>query len=152
VSDDISASATALIGKTKTRTLRVTEQNIRRFRQAIGDDTPERRGARGLIAPPLFYQTFAYEDVPVEDLPADGSPLELDVPIPAQKTVGGGSEFELFEYAQSGDEIIVSSQVKNIYTKEGRSGLLYFVVVETCFERADGELMAREAATYVKRL
>jgi len=139
------------IGIAKVRRVTVTAREIRRFAQAIGAKEPKDYGERGLLAPPLFFQTLAYADAAPEDLPRDGSPIELDVPIPAEKTVGGGSEFEIMIRAEAGDSIDVVTQLKDVYTKRGRSGLLYFVVVETEFRDLSGATMARETATYIKR-
>jgi hydroxyacyl-ACP dehydratase HTD2-like protein with hotdog domain len=139
------------IGVEKVRRYEVTARDIRRFAQAIGDREPEVSSDGALVAPPLFCQAFVFEDVPVEELPPDGSPKELDVPVPAKRTVGGGSEFEVLAPVRSGDVITVYSKLKDVIVKEGRSGTLYLVLVETRFHNQLGEPVAREIATYVKR-
>lgn len=140
------------IGIEKTLSYLVTPRDIKRFSHAIGAGDPKVLADGALLAPPLFCQTFMFEDVPVEELPADGSPTELDVPIPAQRAVGGGSDFEIFHLVKSGDNITVKSKLKDVLTKEGKSGTLYLVVVETSFSNQKNELVARETATYVKRI
>jgi hydroxyacyl-ACP dehydratase HTD2-like protein with hotdog domain len=149
---EIPEAAKALIGISKVRRVQVTERDIRRFAQAIGEAEPVKKGQRGLIAPPLFYQTLSYEEVPAECLPPDGSPVELDVPIPARRTVGGSSEYEVYQRAEAGDQIDVSTRLKDVSVKQGRSGVLYCVVVETEFCNLAGQRMAKETATYLKRL
>jgi acyl dehydratase len=137
----------------------VTRRDIRRFAQAIGatdrvhyDETYARTTHHGaIVAPPLFCQSLTYEDVPPHELPPDGSPVELYVPIPAQRTVGGGSDYRIHRLVRAGETITVTSQLKDIYTKQGKSGLLYMVVVETVFEDERGEPVAAETATYIKR-
>lgn len=141
----------AQIGLEKARSYEVTPRDIRRFAQAIGDYEPAVASDGTLIAPALFCQVFMFEDVPVEELPADGSPKELDVPVPAKRTVGGGSEFEVLGPVRSGDVITVHSKLKDVITKEGKTGTLYLVMVETRFHNQLGEPVARELATYVKR-
>jgi acyl dehydratase len=156
----IPADARALIGVRKVRRCEVTRRDIRRFAQAIGatdrvhyDEAYARTTRHGaIVAPPLFCQSLTYEDVPPEQLPADGSPLELHVPIPAQRAVGGGSDYTIHRLVRAGEIITVTSQLKDIYTKQGRSGLLYLVVVETLFEDERGEPVAAETATYIKRV
>jgi len=138
------------IGVEKVRRYEVTARDIRRFAQAIGDE-PRVASDGTLVAPPLFCQAFMFEDVPAEELPPDGSPKELDVPVPAKRTVGGGSEFEVLGPVRSGDVITVYSKLKDVIVKEGRTGTLYLVVVETRFHNQLGEPVARELATYVKR-
>jgi acyl dehydratase len=148
-----------LIGVPKVRRYDVTARDIRHFAQAIGEEDPvhfdedyaktTKYGAS--VAPPLFCQMFTFEDVPAQQLPRDGSPVELDIPIPAQRTVGGGSCYEIFPRVRAGDRITVKSMLLDVLAKEGRSGQLYFLVVETEFLNQKNELVARETATYIKR-
>jgi acyl dehydratase len=149
-----------MIGAEKVRHYEVTKRDIKRFAQAIGEADPvhfdeeyaktTRHG--GIIAPPLFCQMFTFEDVAADRLPGDGSPIEMDVPIPAQRTVGGASSYEVFQRVRAGDQITAKSTLKDVFTKEGKSGRLYFVVVETEFSNQRKEAVAKETATYIKRL
>lgn len=160
MNDPIPAEARALIGVRNVRRCEVTRRDIKRFAQAIGatdrvhyDEAYARTTRHGeIVAPPLFCQSLTYEDVPAEQLPPDGSPLELYVPIPAQRAVGGGSDYTIHRLVRAGEVITVTSQLKDIYTKQGKSGLLYMVVVETLFEDERGEPVAAETATYIKRV
>jgi hydroxyacyl-ACP dehydratase HTD2-like protein with hotdog domain len=142
--------ARALIGRKRTRSHYVTEQEIIRFAQASGNNITRLEG--GIQAPLLFTQALSYEAVPLEQLPADGSPRELDVPLPAARTVGGSSEYEVFRRVRAGETIDISSSVKNVYSKQGRTGVLYFVEVETHFSDAKGEPVAHELATFIKKV
>lgn len=140
------------IGVEKVLNYEVTTKDIHRFSQAIGAGPPQTLGDGRLVAPALFCQTFMFEDVPVEELPLDGSPRELDVPIPAQRTVGGQSDFEIYRPVMSGDKITVRTKLKDVVTKQGKSGLLYLVIVKTSFHNQHDELVSEETATYVKRI
>lgn len=140
------------IGVEKVLSYEVTSRDIRRFSQVIGAGDPQILDDGRLVAPPLFCQTFMFEDVPIEQLPLDGSPIELDVPIPAQRTVGGQSDFEIHRRVMSGDKITVRSKLKDVLTKQGKSGLLYLIVVHTSFHNQRDELVSQETATYVKRI
>lgn len=140
------------IGVRKVLSYEVTTRDIRRFSHAIGAGEPRQLPDGRLIAPSLFCQTYMFEDVPVDQLPSDGSPSELDVPIPAQRTVGGQSDFLICGPVFSGDKITVSSKLSDVQIKEGKSGLLYLVIVETAFHNQHNELVSREKATYVKRI
>ncbi len=150
----------AMIGVKKIRRYEVTKRDIRLFSQAIGETNPihfDENYAKStrygtIIAPPLFCQMFTFEDVPPDRLPSDGSPIEIDVPIPAQRTVGGASSYEISQPVRAGDQIIVKSTLKDVFTKQGRSGKLYFVVVETEFSNQENEPVAKEKATYIKRV
>ena len=155
----VSEEILAMIGMEKVRRYDVTIKDIKRFAQAIGETNPihfdvnyaKSNGYDTVVAPPLFCQVFTFEDVPPELLPGDGSPIEIDVPVPAQKTVGGGSSYEIFQLVKAGDKITVKSKLRDIFSKEGKSGRLYFIVVETEFSNQYNELVARETATYIKR-
>ena len=156
----VSENVLAMIGVEKVRQYDVTKRDIKRFAQAIGEANPihfdedyaksTKYGA--IIAPPLFCQMFTFEDVPPDRLPSDGSPIEIDVPIPAQRTVGGGSSYENFQRVKAGDQITAKSTLRDVFTKEGKSGRLYFVVVETEFSNQRKESVAKETATYIKRI
>ncbi|MHC4117024.1 MAG: FAS1-like dehydratase domain-containing protein [Planctomycetota bacterium] len=158
--DAIPEEALAAIGVKKVRQYEVTARDIRRFAQAIGDANPvyydedyAKSTAYGtIVAPPLFCQMFTFEDVPADRLPGDGSPVETDIPLPAKRTVGGASSYEMFQRVKAGDRITAQSTLKDVFTKEGRSGKLYFVVVETEFLNRENEPVARETATYIKRV
>ena len=153
-------NALVMIGEEKVRHYEVTKRDIKRFAQAIGEvdpihfDEEYAKNTRygGIVASPLFCQMFTFEDVPGDRLPGDGSLVEMDVPIPAQRTVGGASSYEIFQRVRAGDQITAKSTLKDVYTKEGKSGRLYFVVVETEFSNQREEAVAKETATYIKRL
>jgi len=138
----------------------VTKRDIKRFAQAIGEvnlihfDEDFAKSTRygTIIAPPLFCQIFTFDDVPPDQLPNDGSPIEIDVPIPAKRTVGGASSYKIFQRVKAGDRITVKSTLKDVFTKEGKSGKLYFVVVQTEFSNQNNEPVAEETATYIKRI
>lgn len=143
----------------RTRRVEVTARDIRRFAQAIGETHPlhhdEDYAAAtahgGIVAPPLFCQSLTYDDVALEHLPADGSPIEMDVAVPAQRLVGGSSDYRVHRLVRPGDVITVTSQLLGIDTKTGRSGTLYLIRVETTFTDAQGQPVASEIATYIKR-
>ena len=157
--DTACGQAQELIGKTSVRYHSVTHRDIKRFAQAIGDPNPlyydeefaKTTRHRGIIAPPLFCQTFIFEDVPVNQLPDDLSPAETNIALTGLKTVGGSSEFELHHPVRVNDQIRVTTKVHDIFSKQGKSALLYFVQVETSFHNQDELLVARELATYIKR-
>ncbi|MFQ3262071.1 MaoC family dehydratase N-terminal domain-containing protein [Reinekea sp.] len=139
-------------------TYQVTAKDIMRFSQATGDVEVKHQSANKntedpglMIAPTLFCQSLAYESVPVAQLPSDLSPIELFADTPTTKTVGGSSDYEFSQYVLEGDTITVTSGVRSIEKKEGRSGTLYLVKVETYFRNQFGEKVAKEIATYVKR-
>ena len=158
--DKVPEEVLPMIGLEKVRRYDVTAKDIRRFAQAIGETNPihyDEDYAKGtkygtIVAPPLFCQMFTFEDVPPDQLPSDGSPTEMDVPIPAKRTVGGASSYEIFQPVRVGDQITVKSTLRDVFSKEGKSGKLYFIVVETEFSNQKSEPVAKETATYIKRV
>lgn len=158
--NEIPLEALRLIGIEKRREYVVTKKDIKRFAQAIGDPDPlyydeayaKTTRFKTIVAPPLFCQAFAFDDVDPEQLKPDGSPMEADVPIPAKRLVGGGSVFENFMRIKPGDRIVVKAKIKNIYSKPGKSGCLYFIVHETSFYNQNNELAAKEVTTFIKRI
>jgi len=157
---ELPEEALALIGVKKTRRVLVTVRDIKRFAQAIGERNPvhydeeyarcSRHGT--IVAPPLFCQSLTFDDVSPSELAPDGSPVELNVPIPAQRAMGGGSEYVIHRLVRAGETLTVTSQLKSLYTKQGKNGLLYFIVVETAFTDERGDAVATENATYIKRV
>ena len=151
--------AQALVGTVRERRHLVTALDIRKFAQAIGDENPihcdadaaRAAGHADLVAPPLFFQAMTFDAIPPQQLPADGSPIELDVPIPATRAMGGSSEYTVHRLARAGEWIHVRSVLKDVQAKQGRSGVLYAITVQTDFSDADGNPVASETATYLKR-
>jgi acyl dehydratase len=156
---ELPAETRACIGRVTEHVYDVTRKDIRRYAQAIGDPNPlyhDEQYARslqhgGIIAPPLFCHTLAFEDVPADQLRADGLPTELDVPLPTERAVGGGSLFEVGVPVRPGDVITVRKTISDIYGKSGKSGDLFFVVLDTTYTNQNGELVAHERGTFVNR-
>ncbi|MFN0064036.1 MAG: MaoC family dehydratase N-terminal domain-containing protein [Myxococcaceae bacterium] len=139
------------LGVLRQRRVVVTARDIQRFAQATGcavETLPDGT----LLAPPLFFQSMAFEEVPHEKLPADGSPTELDVPLPARRTVGGGSEYTLYRRVREGETVTVASKLRAVERKQARSGELFVVQVETSFASDAGEPLAREVASFIKKV
>lgn len=148
-----------MIGKETALYYEVTERDIRRFAQAINDPNPLYSDAQyakqtcygHIIAPPLLCQMFAYTDTAEIELKKDGSPKEIDVPLPTTCVLGGGSSFEIGEAIQAGDTIKVVKKIADIYKKQGRSGILYFVLIDNYWTNQHGQMVAHEIATYIHR-
>ncbi|MCC6630837.1 MAG: MaoC family dehydratase N-terminal domain-containing protein [Gammaproteobacteria bacterium] len=155
----MSNNVLALLGSARERKHLVTALDIRKFAQAIGETNPvhyddaaaKAAGFSGIVAPPLFFQTMTFDAVPLEQLPPDGSPIELHVPVPANRAMGGASEYIVRRLALVGELVTVRSVLKDVQAKCGKAGEIYAIVVQTDFTDASGDLMASEKATYLKR-
>jgi len=135
---------------------------IKRFADAIDDpnllywDEEYARNSRygSLIAPPGFFGWPA-------KLPR-GAPLtsasELMVNLrPAitkagyPRSLDGGIDYEFFHPVRAGDTLAVSSMIKDIIGREGKTGKLVFVITETTYTNQNGDLVARARGTSIFR-
>jgi hypothetical protein len=145
-------------------TFQVTERDIRRFLQAIGEPprqswalaatTPSDANVTSapvLEAPALFFQVMAWQDVGPEQLGPDGAPAEIQGGPPGARSMGGSSEFTVRRPARAGETISVCSRLLGVQQRLGRQGPLYLITRETSFTDASGIEVARETATYLRR-
>ena len=153
---------------------------VRRFAQAIMDDDPlywdeeaaaaSRYGTR--VAPPL-YPSYAFRrpaskpdpfELLAENPDLDGTesgfvragaePFNRSLPrveVPQKRTLNGGVEAEFFSLAHHGDRITSQSRYVDVYTREGRSGPMVFVVTETTYTQQDGRVLAKVRNTTIRR-
>jgi acyl dehydratase len=149
----------------------VEQGAIRRFYQAVMDDDPAYWNTEyatttkytAVVAPPLF-PLHAFRRPPDTPDPLDrmGDPnfdgvtrdfgLGLPpVPIAFPRLLNGGNEVEVYRLAHIGDRIRAKSKYVDIYQKEGRSGTLVFILVETVYADHKGELLLKSVQSHVLR-
>ncbi|MFN8441295.1 MAG: MaoC family dehydratase N-terminal domain-containing protein [Caldilineaceae bacterium] len=82
--------------------------------------------------PPAWHWLYFHDFIKASDLGQDGHPkLGLILPpVPLPKRMWAGGSFVFHAPLRLGDKIQRTSVVRSITAKEGRSGLLYFVVIE----------------------
>lgn len=145
---------------------------VRRYAQAIMDPDPiymwdeAVRGTRYAkpVAPPLFPNAmlrlpFGERDLVQEranDPRFDGavgsSTLGLPpLPLVNSPLLNGGSEVELYRFAEHGESIWLKSRYLDIYERESSKGVMLFVVIETDFLDRDGRLVMRFRKTQIRR-
>lgn len=101
----------------------------------------------GIVAPPTFIcETWQYR---TGELDSKGAPIDW-----AQHTFEGnsrraGNEYEFFHPLRPSDVLSVRMRVSDIYTKEGRSGPMVFVVFEYEYKNQNGQLLARHRESMV---
>ena len=118
----------------------VTAERIASFCAAVGETNPlyvdEAAAARGpyggIIAPPAFVAGFRYGDEVFER-----------IPVFRRGGLMAGIDFELEQPLRPGDSIRLSSVVKEIYEKTGRTGTMVFAVVRSTLTNQNGEVVAR---------
>ena len=144
---------------------------VRRYAQAImaDADTSYAVGAEGSpyggpVAPPIypafmFRQPLGVPDVLTEraadpdfdglvSSASDGLP---ELPLPGRALLNGGSEIEFLSYARHGEQVTQRSRYADIYERPSKSGPMLFVVVETVYTTAGGELLLRVRKTIIRR-
>ena len=107
---------------------------VRRFAEAIADPSPlyvdEEAAGRSrygnLLAPPTFPRTFDYGRIEGLELPSAG-------------LIHGEFRISYERPLLVGEELLCRMELKDSYDKQGRRGLLGFLVFERTGESADGE-------------
>jgi acyl dehydratase len=107
---------------------------VRRFAEAIADPSPlyvdeevaKRSRYGGLLAPPTFPRTFDYGRIEGLDLPSAG-------------LIHGEFSTSYERPLLVGDELLCRMELRESYDKQGRGGLLGFLVFEHMGESLGGE-------------
>lgn len=161
-------------GEPKRSTAALDRETIRRFVQAIMDRDPvyfdDTHAAttrfKSLVAPPLFpvhaFRTSAESPDPLVsvqlDPNADGTagndgmyfglpPIEH----PFKRLLNGGNEIEFYRCLALGERCVARARYANVQLKEGRSGTMLMVDIETEFRSEAGELLLINRQTLIWR-
>jgi acyl dehydratase len=131
----------AIIGKVfdVTDPVPVTAEEIKGFCEAVGETNPlftdeasAKKGRYGrLCAPPSFAVTFR-----------NGRHFWEHVPRFGPRGFDAGKDIEFERPIFAGDRITLTSVVKEIYEKTGRSGTMVFVVIRSTLTNQNGETVA----------
>jgi acyl dehydratase len=140
----------ALIGRIfeTTDPVPVSAEMIQKFTEAIGETNPihtdpeaGKRGPYGsLTAPPSFAVTFR-----------NGQHFFQHVPRFGKQGFDAGKDVEFLAPICPGDAITLSSHVKEIYEKTGRSGSMVFVIVRSTLKNQKGEVVAHVDHRFMNR-
>jgi len=140
----------ALIGRVfeNTDPVPVSAEMVTNFCQAIGENNPLHSGpeaaARGpygsLVAPPSFAVTFR-----------NGQHFFQHVPRFGKQGFDAGKDVEFVAPIRPGDSITLSSHVKEIYEKTGRTGSMVFVIVRSTLKNQRGEVVAHVDHRFMNR-
>lgn len=137
------------IGKAeKTTIVEIEKGFVRRFAEAIGDDNPlwrdeefaKKTKKRKILAPPGLLCAIM----------VSGGELWDDIPLPLNKALDGGGEWELIKPIKVGDVITNTIRLVDIYEKEGRVGTMVFEVFEAVHINQKGEVVAKSNCTIIK--
>ncbi|WP_195891930.1 MaoC family dehydratase N-terminal domain-containing protein [Neobacillus dielmonensis] len=125
----------------------VEKRHIRQFAHAIGDRNPlytdqnyaENTFYGGLIAPPTFPVAISSE--------GGGLPLTLD----ERRMLHGEQEFIYYKPIRPGDRLSCQMKVTDLYEKEGKSGTMQFLVIDTEMKDEAGEMVVISRMNIVYR-
>ena len=161
-------------GEPQTAAMPLERDTLRRFVQAIMDQDPayydEAYAAKtkfdGLTAPPL-YPVHAFRlpaDVPdplavvARDPSADGTAgimgVSFGLPViesPYRRLLNGGNEIEFYRSLRVGERVVAQPKYADVTLKEGKSGHMLLVTVETRFTNEAGEPLLLNRQTLIWR-
>ncbi len=119
---------------------------------------------KGIVAPPMFpLHAFRRPSGTPDPLDRVSKDFDYDcasrdfglglapVPIPLPRIMNGGNRVEVYQLARPGERIRAKSKYLDIYQKEGRSGVLVFVIFETLFCNQKGEKLLKAIQTLILR-
>ncbi len=126
----------------------VTAEDIAKYCAAIGDANPlyvdeaaAKKGPNGgIVAPPSYAVTFR-----------NGRHFFTHVPRYGRQGFDAGKDVEFVAPIRPGDKIKLSSHVKEIYEKTGRTGSMVFVVVRSTVDNQKGEVVAHIDHRFMNR-
>lgn len=150
----------------------VQSSEVRRHIQAIMDPDPiywnEEYAAStkmgGVVAPPLF-PMHAWRRPPGTPDPFDAAISNPDydgsqrgvikglppVVVPLTRLLNGGNQVEIYQLARTGERIRTKTKYRDIYQKDGRSGVMIFVIMETEYQNEKGETLLKSTMTRIIR-
>jgi 3-methylfumaryl-CoA hydratase len=141
----------AWVGRVEpTPRVEVTRRDIIKYAVATGQR--QAKYLRGDEAPPMFLWGALRAVVPIDALGPDGLPPSSMLPeLPLKRVMAGGTKTRYTRPVKPGDVLVGKRTLSDIYSKQGSSGPLIFVVVETQVETEAGEPIMRETQTRIVR-
>lgn len=128
----------SIIGLTgKEYIFEVENRHVNQFITAIGDENAlyqneeyaKESAYKGLIVPPTF---------PITMSDSNGElPLDLDY----RRMLHGEQEFIYYRPIRPGDRLYCKVKVSDLYEREGRSGTMQFLVLDTEMKNQAGEMV-----------
>jgi acyl dehydratase len=126
----------------------VTREKIDKFCAAIGESNPlytDDEAAKdgpygGIVAPPSFAVMFR-----------NGRHFFENVPRFGRRGFDAGKDVEFVAPIRPGDAITLSSHVKEIYEKTGRTGTMVFVVIRSTLKNQNNEVVAHIDHRFMNR-
>jgi len=131
-----------------TEPVEINAEEIERYCAALGETNPIYTDAAaakkgpygGLVAPPSFAVTMR-----------NGRNFFQSVPRFGRGGFDAGKDVEFVAPIRAGDRVTLSSHVKEIYEKTGRSGTMVFVVIRSTLKNQNDEVLAHIDHRFMNR-
>lgn len=133
----------------------ITSLDIQRYAISVGEENPlyyekdlaQERGYLDIVAPPNMLASIVEWGTGGEEslLHKDGTPA-TDNLLPERftgvKIMGGGEKMEFLKPVIAGTDVILKSKIVDSYTKQGRKGMIVFLVMINTFTDQYGDHLA----------
>jgi acyl dehydratase len=131
----------------------VNAENVADFARALGDENPlyldpaaaARGPFGGLVAPPTYPIAFMAQAM------AGGFETFQELGLNFMTLVHGEQEFEYVRPIRAGETLSLTGRVADVYEKQGSSGMMDFVVLETEARDADDRVVFFSRNTLISR-
>ncbi len=131
----------------------VSAEHVAEFARALGDLNPlyldpaaAKKGPFGIvIAPPTYPIAFMTQAM------AGGMDTFLELGLNFMTLVHGEQEFEYARPIRAGETLTLTGRIGDIYEKQGSSGVMDFVVLETEAKDAQGQPVFFSRNTLISR-
>jgi len=122
---------------------------VRWFIEAVGDPNPlwwdDEYGKymeyKGAIVPPTFLGSITLWGI---------TERFAEMECPLGRSLSAGNEFEWFSPVSPGQRVTPVNRLAQVYKREGKTGKLLFLVIETKYKNEMGEVVARSSETMVR--
>lgn len=144
----------ALIGREfPAVTATIDPESVKAFARALGEEDPlylddeaAKRGPCGaIVAPPTYPIAFM-----AQSMAGAASSFE-ELGLDFMTLVHGEQEFEYERAVKAGETLTLTARIKDVYEKQGRSGTLDILVLETEATDAGGARVFASRQTLVSR-
>lgn len=145
--------------------IRVTVDALtsQRYARAIGEENPlyydeqyaRSKGYAGLVVPPNFLPSYLdwSDGGREEDLRPDGTPsAEMEwIPTEGVRIMGGGEEMHFHAPCIAGTEVVLTSHLDEVASRDSQSGLMFVLKVRNTYESSGGTLLMTSTRTVLGR-
>lgn len=137
---------------------------IKRYALAVGDNNPlyhekafaQEHSYSDIVAPPNLLVSIVQWGTGAEEshLHRDGTPF-TDGILPQKfeeiRLMGGGESMNFLKPVTAGTHVTLESEVTDSYTKQGKTGLIAFLVITNTYSNKNGENLAICQRTMIAR-